>query len=73
MSRPPGARIGTDVTDPTLLPSVGAGLLVGPLHGAAPAVPVPHWVVLLAVVPTLWLVIGAAVVAVDRLLRRFGA
>ena len=41
-----------------------------PLHGAV-RTPVPHWVVLLGVVPALWLLAAAAVVAVDRLHRRF--
>ena len=39
-----------------------------PAHGVSPDQPlVPHWVVLLVVVPTLWLCIGGAVLAVDRL------
>ena len=36
------------------------------LHGAPP---VPHWVVLLTVVPALWLLIGSVVALLDRLLR----
>jgi hypothetical protein len=40
------------------------------LHGAV-RTPVPHWVVLLGAVPALWLLAAAAVVAVDRLHRRF--
>jgi hypothetical protein len=43
---------------------------VAPLHGAGPSMPVPHWAVLLVVVPALWLLIGGAVLAVDRLLER---
>ena len=42
------------------------------LHGVAPSTPVPHWVVLFAVVPALWLLIGGTVLAVDRLLQLFG-
>lgn len=45
------------------------------LHGAGSAgasPPVPHWVVLLAAVPALWLVIAGAVAAVDRLLSLLG-
>ncbi|WP_225336352.1 hypothetical protein [Halomicrobium urmianum] len=42
------------------------------LHGA-PSPPVPHWLVLLVVVPALWLLVTGAVLAVDRLLERFGA
>jgi uncharacterized membrane protein len=44
-----------------------------PLHAGVVSTPIPHWVVLLVVVPSLWLLIGASVLAVDRLLRRFGA
>lgn len=42
------------------------------LHGPprAPPPPVPHWAVLLVTVPALWLVIGGAVLVVDRLLQR---
>ena len=36
------------------------------------ASPVPHWVALLTVVPALWLVIGAVVVLLDRLLGWLG-
>lgn len=54
------------------VPSVGLG---GPLllllHGATSNPPVPHWLVLLVVVPALWLLVLGAVRAVDRLLRRF--
>ncbi|WP_408960350.1 hypothetical protein [Natrinema sp. 74] len=48
-------------------------LQAGPLHGAPPGnpTPVPHWVVLLAVVPALWFVIGGTVLVVDRVLQRF--
>ena len=35
------------------------------LHGAPP---VPHWAVLLTVVPALWLLVGSAVALLDRLL-----
>jgi hypothetical protein len=42
------------------------------LHGAVLSPPVPHWLVLLVVVPALWLVVGAAVVGTDRLLHRLG-
>ena len=42
------------------------------LHAGAISTPVPHWVVLL-VVPSLWFVISAGVVALDRLLRRLEA
>ncbi len=54
---------------PSLLPLS----VVGPLHAGAPSIPIPHWVVLLAAVPALWLVIGAGVLAADRLLQRLGA
>lgn len=54
-----------------LTPSVPpfAGPLLRPvlLHGTAPSTPVPHWVVLLVVVPALWLLVGGTVLAVDRL------
>lgn len=53
-------------------PVVEAASLLVALHSAA-SVPVPHWLVLLVVVPGLWCVIGGAVLAVDRLLRRFDA
>ena len=43
-----------------------------PLHVPTQSRPVPHWVVLLAVVPILWFLIGATVMATDRLLRRYG-
>ncbi len=51
--------------------AVDVGLLfaVTPVHGPPSAQPVPHWVVLLAVVPALWLCLGGAVVVVDRLLE----
>lgn len=42
------------------------------LHGVTPSTPVPHWAVLFAIVPTLWLLIGGTVLAVDRLLQLFG-
>lgn len=60
------------MTHLTLLSSIAALILSRPLHGTAPASPVPHWVVLLVSVPALWLGIGATVIAIDRLLRRFG-
>lgn len=41
-----------------------------PGHGPPSAAPVPHWAVLLVVVPLCWLCIGLAVLAIDRLLRR---
>ncbi|AQL44264.1 hypothetical protein BV210_16765 [Halorientalis sp. IM1011] len=42
---------------------------VWPAHvGGGP--PIPHWVVLLAVVPALLLAVGVAVLLVDRLLVR---
>lgn len=44
-------------------------LAMAALHTGSP---VPHWLVLLAVVPVLWVVIGAGVVIVDRLLRAVG-
>ncbi|WP_226023779.1 hypothetical protein [Halomicrobium salinisoli] len=50
--------------------AVEAASLLGALHGA-PA-PVPHWLLLLVVVPGLWCVVGGAVLAIDRLLQRFG-
>jgi hypothetical protein len=53
----------------TLFPAGGL-VRAAPLHGGAVQTPVPHWAVLLAVVPALWLLIAAAVVAVDRLHRR---
>jgi hypothetical protein len=45
-------------------------VLLIPLHGGPAPSPVPHWAVLLAVVPGLWLVIGGGVLAINRLLRR---
>ncbi|WP_226013369.1 hypothetical protein [Halomicrobium salinisoli] len=51
--------------------AVEAASLLGALHGA-PAPPVPHWLLLLVVVPGLWCVVGGAVLAIDRLLQRFG-
>ena len=42
------------------------GLL--PLHGWSATTPMPHWVVLLAAVPCLWLAIGGGVVVVERVL-----
>ncbi|NHN49390.1 hypothetical protein G9464_17605 [Halostella sp. JP-L12] len=45
--------------------------VVGQLHTTA-TTPAPHWVVLLAVVPLLWVVIGGAVFIADRLLERYG-
>lgn len=44
-----------------------------PLHAPPQAspTPVPHWIVLLVAVPTLWLVIGGAVLIIDRSLQRF--
>ena len=53
----------------SVLYAVDAGLSFAatPAHGVASAQPVPHWLVLLVAVPTLWLSIGGAVVAVDRL------
>jgi hypothetical protein len=52
---------------PSVPPLVGP--LPGPvlLHGTVPSAPVPHWVVLLVVVPALWLLVGGTVLAVDRL------
>lgn len=35
------------------------------LHGGLPPT-VPHWVVLLVVVPVAWLLVGSVVLAVDR-------
>lgn len=53
------------------LPMIGALSRTSPLHGAAQAQPpVPHWAVLLAVVPALWVVIGGAVLVIDRLMQR---
>lgn len=46
--------------------------LLGQLHAAGPTTPVPHWVVLLVVVPALGLVISGAVLVIDRLLQKFG-
>ena len=46
-------------------------VLLVPLHEGPVLSPVPHWIVLLAVVPGLWLLVGASVVAIDRLLSRF--
>ncbi|WP_135362909.1 hypothetical protein [Halosimplex halophilum] len=43
-----------------------------PLHGVGASPPVPHWVVLLAAVPTFWLLVAALVLAVDRLLGGHG-
>lgn len=60
--------IGMDV-----LLSIVALLQVISLHGGTVPTPVPHWAVLLAVVPSLWCVIGAGVLAIDRLLQRFKA
>ncbi|WP_372910917.1 hypothetical protein [Salinigranum sp.] len=56
-----------------LTPSVPpfVGLLLRPvlLHGTVPSTPVPHWVVLLVAVPSLWLLVGGTVLVVDRLLE----
>ncbi len=41
------------------------------LHGAASNAPIPHWLVLLVVVPVLWLIALGTVRVVDRLLQRF--
>jgi hypothetical protein len=38
-----------------------------PVHGVPSAQPVPHWLVLLVVVPTLWLCLVGGVLVVDRL------
>ncbi|SFH06363.1 hypothetical protein SAMN04488063_0060 [Halopelagius inordinatus] len=51
---------------------IGTVSLLRPLHGTAAPGPVPHWVVLLVAVPALWLFIGGAVLAADRLLGRLG-
>lgn len=56
----------------SLLSSLGLPGQVGPLHGAVSSTPVPHWLVLLVVVPALWLLVGGIVFAIDRLLRRRG-
>ena len=47
-------------------PAIGGWLL--PLHGWSATTPMPHWVVLLAAVPCLWLAIGGGVVVVERVL-----
>ena len=49
--------------------AVDAGLLVSatPVHGAPSAQPVPHWLVVLVVVPVLWLCIAGTVLVVDGL------
>ncbi|ELY66337.1 hypothetical protein C489_13306 [Natrinema versiforme JCM 10478] len=51
-----------------------AGLLLqrSPLHGPpqAPPTPVPHWVVLLVIVPALWVIIGGIVILIDQILQR---
>lgn len=54
------------MTEPNALLGLIALLGFLPLHGAS--TPVPHWAVLLVVVPSLWLVIGGGAIAVDRLL-----
>lgn len=56
-----------------ILSMLGLLLYGSPLHGPpqAPPPPVPHWVVLLVVVPILWLVIGGTVLMIDWLLRQF--
>ena len=39
-----------------------------PVHGAPPQpLPVPHWVVLLVVVPALWLLISGTILLVEDL------
>lgn len=60
------------VADPTPLLLLLSLPLPLPLHGGAgaPPTPVPHWAVLLTVVPGLWLLIGGGAVALDRLLGR---
>jgi len=40
------------------------------LHAGPQATPVPHWVVLLVAVPSLWVLVGGGVLLADRLLRR---
>lgn len=55
-----------------LSPFLGLAPVV--LHGAGQQPPqVPHWMVLLVAVPALWLVVGGAVVGIDRLLDRLEA
>lgn len=49
-----------------------ASSLLVPLHSSA-APPIPHWLLLLVVVPVLWSVIGGTVLVIDRLLQRFDA
>lgn len=50
--------------------AAAAALSVGPIHAPASPPPVPHWVVLLAVVPLFWIVVAGAVLALDRTLDR---
>ena len=47
-------------------------LLVAPLHGGPPSVPLPPWLVLFVAVLGLWAVIAAGVLAGDALFERFG-
>jgi hypothetical protein len=56
------------VIDPYTLLHAAIPIVV--LHGRPPVTPVPHWAVLLVVVPCLWALVGGGVLAVDRLLRR---
>ena len=51
---------------PVASPAIGGWLL--PLHGWSATTPMPHWAVLLAAVPCLWLAIGGGVVVVERVL-----
>ena len=72
--RKPSARLRVSCTVVVLqILSANTGLLQARLLHGVPQrspPPVPHWVVLLVVVPALWLVISAAVLVVDRLLQR---
>ena len=45
-------------------------VLLPQLYGEPVLSPIPHWMVLLAVVPSLWVAIGISAVAIDRLLSR---
>lgn len=47
-------------------------MLVAPLHGGPPSVPLPSWFVLFVAVLGLWAVIAAGVLVGDALFERFG-
>lgn len=49
--------------------TVPTGAVAVLLHGGPPAT-VPHWMVLLVVVPIAWLLVGSVVLAVERAFDR---